>query len=186
MLAAAAGAFAQHTQAAQGTAAAPAAAIAGIMIGMGFFMPVIYGNGLRRGVLSALPSTTSSHVGLAASRWRWNNRWLRRRSSVRVTPGALPLKNGFTRSNSSALQKRLSAFASLLAFLRLRERSDLQLRQPSGRFQGIPAAQDMLLFLVETGNERATPSHVGAARRYLGWLARFDDRTGLDDSGCIR
>ena len=43
MLAAAAGAFAQHTQAAQGAAAAPAAAIAGIMIGMGFFMPIIYG-----------------------------------------------------------------------------------------------------------------------------------------------
>jgi hypothetical protein len=40
MLAAAAGAFAQHAQGAQ---AAPAAAVAGIMFGMGIFMPVIYG-----------------------------------------------------------------------------------------------------------------------------------------------
>ena len=40
MLAAAAGAFAQHAQGAQ---TAPAAVVAGIMFGMGIFMPVIYG-----------------------------------------------------------------------------------------------------------------------------------------------
>jgi hypothetical protein len=43
LLAATAGAFAQHTQSAQGASAAPAAAVAGIMFGMGLFMPVIYG-----------------------------------------------------------------------------------------------------------------------------------------------
>ena len=51
MLAAAAGVFAQHTQGAQ---AAPAAAVAGIMFGMGIFMPVIYGvMGFVFGVIGA-------------------------------------------------------------------------------------------------------------------------------------
>src|SRR5206468_12040136 len=43
MLAAAAGAFAQHAQRAQASSTAPAAVVAGIMFGMGLFMPVIYG-----------------------------------------------------------------------------------------------------------------------------------------------
>jgi hypothetical protein len=43
MLAAAVGAFAQHTQGAQDASGAPAAVAAGIMFGMGIFMPVIYG-----------------------------------------------------------------------------------------------------------------------------------------------
>ncbi len=43
MLAAAAGAFAQHTQGAQASSSTPAAVVAGIMFGMGLFMPVIYG-----------------------------------------------------------------------------------------------------------------------------------------------
>ena len=43
MLAAAAGAFAQHAQGAQGAPGAPAAVVAGIMFGMGIFMPIIYG-----------------------------------------------------------------------------------------------------------------------------------------------
>jgi Transmembrane domain of unknown function (DUF3566) len=43
LVAAMAGAFAQHIQGAQGASAAPAAAVAGIMFGMGLFMPVIYG-----------------------------------------------------------------------------------------------------------------------------------------------
>ena len=52
MLAAAAGAFAQHARGAQ--PAAPAAAVAGIMFGMGIFMPVIYGvMGFIFGVISA-------------------------------------------------------------------------------------------------------------------------------------
>jgi len=38
-----AGAFAQQAQQTQGAAGAPAAAITGIMFGMGIFMPVIYG-----------------------------------------------------------------------------------------------------------------------------------------------
>jgi Transmembrane domain of unknown function (DUF3566) len=42
MLAGIAGAFAQHAQG-QTSSAAPAAAVAGIMFGMGIFMPVIYG-----------------------------------------------------------------------------------------------------------------------------------------------
>jgi hypothetical protein len=42
ILAAMAGAFAQHAQG-QSASAAPAAAVAGIMFGMGLFMPVIYG-----------------------------------------------------------------------------------------------------------------------------------------------
>jgi len=51
MLAAAAGAFAQHAQGAQ---AAPAAVVAGIMFGMGIFMPVIYGvMGFIFGVIGA-------------------------------------------------------------------------------------------------------------------------------------
>jgi hypothetical protein len=43
MLAVAAGAFAQHAQGAQASSTAPAAVVAGIMFGMGLFMPVIYG-----------------------------------------------------------------------------------------------------------------------------------------------
>ena len=43
MLAAAAGAFAQHAQGGQASSAAPGAVVAGIMFGMGIFMPVIYG-----------------------------------------------------------------------------------------------------------------------------------------------
>src|SRR5438034_10830641 len=43
MLAAAAGAFAQHAQGAQASSTAPAAVVAGIMVGMGLFVPVIYG-----------------------------------------------------------------------------------------------------------------------------------------------
>jgi Transmembrane domain of unknown function (DUF3566) len=42
MLAAAAGAFAQHAQGAQASSPAPAALVARIMFGMGLFMPVIY------------------------------------------------------------------------------------------------------------------------------------------------
>jgi hypothetical protein len=54
MLAAAAGAFAQHAQGAQGATAAPAAAVAGIMFGMGLFMPVIYGvMGFIGGIIGA-------------------------------------------------------------------------------------------------------------------------------------
>ena len=43
MLAAAAGAFAQHAQGTEASSTAPAAAVAGIMFGMGILMPVIYG-----------------------------------------------------------------------------------------------------------------------------------------------
>ena len=43
MLAAAAGAFAQHAQGTQASSTAPGAVVAGIMFGMGIFMPVIYG-----------------------------------------------------------------------------------------------------------------------------------------------
>jgi hypothetical protein len=54
MLAAAAGAFAQHAQGAQASATAPGAVVAGIMFGMGIFMPVIYGvMGFVFGVIGA-------------------------------------------------------------------------------------------------------------------------------------
>jgi hypothetical protein len=54
MLAAMAGAFAQHAQAQQGANAAPAAIAAGVMFGMGLFMPVIYGvMGFVFGVIGA-------------------------------------------------------------------------------------------------------------------------------------
>lgn len=54
MLAAAAGAFAQHAQGAQASSTAPAALVAGIMFGMGLFMPVIYGvMGFIFGVIGA-------------------------------------------------------------------------------------------------------------------------------------
>ena len=54
MLAAAAGAFAQHAQGAQASAIAPGAVVAGIMFGMGIFMPVIYGvMGFVFGVIGA-------------------------------------------------------------------------------------------------------------------------------------
>lgn len=43
MLAAAAGALAQHAQGAQNAAAAPVAVMTGVMLGMGLLMPVIYG-----------------------------------------------------------------------------------------------------------------------------------------------
>jgi hypothetical protein len=43
MLAAAAGALAQHAQGPQNAAAAPVAVATGIMFGMGLLMPVIYG-----------------------------------------------------------------------------------------------------------------------------------------------
>ncbi len=53
MLAALAGAFAQHAQGAQAGAGAPAA-MAGIMFGMGLFMPVMYGvMGFVFGILGA-------------------------------------------------------------------------------------------------------------------------------------
>ena len=54
MLAAAAGAFAQHAQGAQASSTAPGAVVAGIMFGMGLFMPVIYGvMGFIFGVIGA-------------------------------------------------------------------------------------------------------------------------------------
>jgi hypothetical protein len=54
MLAAAAGAFAQHAQGAQGAATAPGAIVAGVMFGMGLFMPVIYGvMGFILGIITA-------------------------------------------------------------------------------------------------------------------------------------
>ena len=43
MLAAAASAFAQHAQGTEALSTAAAAAVAGIMFGMGILMPVIYG-----------------------------------------------------------------------------------------------------------------------------------------------
>jgi hypothetical protein len=42
-LAGLAGAFAEHTQQAQTAAGPPAALIAGVMLGFGIFMPIIYG-----------------------------------------------------------------------------------------------------------------------------------------------
>jgi len=74
MLAAAAGAFAQHAQGAQASSAAPAALVAGIMFGMGLFMPVIYGVMGFISVLSAPPSTILSQAGLAASKLKWSSR----------------------------------------------------------------------------------------------------------------
>jgi Transmembrane domain of unknown function (DUF3566) len=54
MVAAAAGAFAQHAQGAQASSTAPAAVVAGIMFGMALFMPVIYGvMGFIFGVIGA-------------------------------------------------------------------------------------------------------------------------------------
>jgi len=54
MLAAAAGAFAQHPQGTEASSTAPAAAVAGIMFGMGILMPVIYGvMGFIIGVIGA-------------------------------------------------------------------------------------------------------------------------------------
>jgi hypothetical protein len=54
MLAGAAGAFAQHAQATEASSTAPAAAVAGIMFGMGILMPVIYGvMGFIGGVIGA-------------------------------------------------------------------------------------------------------------------------------------
>ncbi len=54
MLAAAAGAFAQHAQGTEASSTAPAAAVAGIMFGMGISMPVIYGAmGFIGGVIGA-------------------------------------------------------------------------------------------------------------------------------------
>ncbi len=54
MLAAAAGAFAQHAQGTEASSTAPAAAVAGIMFGMGILMPVIYGvMGFILGVIGA-------------------------------------------------------------------------------------------------------------------------------------
>jgi Transmembrane domain of unknown function (DUF3566) len=54
MLAAAAGVFAQHAQGAQASSTAPGAVVAGIMFGMGIFMPVIYGvMGFIFGVIGA-------------------------------------------------------------------------------------------------------------------------------------
>jgi hypothetical protein len=54
MLAGAAGAFAQHAQGPGASSTAPAAAVAGIMFGMGILMPVIYGvMGFIGGVLGA-------------------------------------------------------------------------------------------------------------------------------------
>ena len=53
MLAGAAGAFAQHAQGGNASGA-PAAAVAGIMFGMGLFMPVIYGvMGFLLGIIGA-------------------------------------------------------------------------------------------------------------------------------------
>ena len=54
MLAAAAGAFAQHAQGSEASWTAQAAAVAGIMFGMGILMPVIYGvMGFILGVIGA-------------------------------------------------------------------------------------------------------------------------------------
>ena len=54
MLAAAAGAFAQHAQGTEASSTVPAAAVAGIMFGMGILMPVIYGvMGFILGVIGA-------------------------------------------------------------------------------------------------------------------------------------
>jgi hypothetical protein len=54
MLAAAAGAFAQHAQGTEASSTAAAAAVAGIMFGMGILMPVIYGvMGFIGGVIGA-------------------------------------------------------------------------------------------------------------------------------------
>jgi hypothetical protein len=54
MLAAAAGAFAQHAQGTEAFSTAPGAVVAGIMFGMGLFMPVIYGvMGFIFGVIGA-------------------------------------------------------------------------------------------------------------------------------------
>jgi hypothetical protein len=54
MLAAAAGVFAQHAQGTSSGAAAPAAAMAVIMFGMGLFLPVFYGvMGFVFGVIGA-------------------------------------------------------------------------------------------------------------------------------------
>jgi hypothetical protein len=54
MLAAAAGAFAQHAQGTEASSTVPAAAVAGIMFGMGILMPVIYGvMGFIGGVIGA-------------------------------------------------------------------------------------------------------------------------------------
>jgi hypothetical protein len=54
MLAAAAGAFAQHVHRAEASLAVPDAVVAGIMFGMGIFMPVIYGvMGFIFGVIGA-------------------------------------------------------------------------------------------------------------------------------------
>ncbi len=54
MLAGAAGAFAQHAQGTEGSSTAPAAAVAGMMFGMGVLMPVIYGvMGFIIGVIGA-------------------------------------------------------------------------------------------------------------------------------------
>lgn len=54
MLAAAAGVFAQHAQGTEASSAAPAAAVASIMFGMGILMPVIYGvMGFIIGVIGA-------------------------------------------------------------------------------------------------------------------------------------
>ncbi len=53
MLAAVGGAFAQHAQT-HTSSAAPAAAVAGIVFGMGLFMPVIYGvMGFIFGIITA-------------------------------------------------------------------------------------------------------------------------------------
>ena len=54
MLAAAAGAFAQHVHGAETSSAVPDAILTGIMFGMGIFMPVIYGvMGFIFGVIGA-------------------------------------------------------------------------------------------------------------------------------------
>jgi hypothetical protein len=54
LVVAGAGVFAQHAQAAHGGPEAPAAMMAGIMFGMGLFMPVMYGvMGFVFGVLGA-------------------------------------------------------------------------------------------------------------------------------------
>jgi len=54
MLAAAAGAFAQHAQGAEASSTAPGVVVTGIIFGMGLFMPVIYGvMGFIFGVIGA-------------------------------------------------------------------------------------------------------------------------------------
>jgi hypothetical protein len=94
MLAAAAGAFAQHAQGTEASSTVPAAAVAGIMFGMGILMPVIYGVMGFISVSSAPPFTILSLAGLAVSNWKW--------SSHQEINAAPPWRSGSTIAKSSA------------------------------------------------------------------------------------